>query len=117
MPRSSTLAGTRNRLGSSSLTRRAGRAPVRSHVAIVAYDGEKTEADYFRGWRRVLGTRGVVLKPFYVKSGGNAYHAVQESVKIAKADSDYDEFWCVCDLDLKFTGRGICPLRRTAAAG
>lgn len=88
----------RNRLGSSAVSRRAGRAQVRNHVIVVTYDGIKTEADYFRGWRRVLGTRAT-LKPYYVQSGGNAYHAVQASVQKAREDREFDEFWCVCDVD------------------
>jgi hypothetical protein len=67
---------------------------------MIAYDGERTEAEYFKGWSRRLGTRsGVVLKPFYVASGGNALSAAREAYRRACADGDFDELWCVCDAD------------------
>lgn len=71
----------------------------RKPVIAIAYDGERTEAEYFDGWRRILGPRGLVLKPFYVRSGGNPRVAVDETCKKAATDTDYDRLWCVCDVD------------------
>lgn len=79
--------------------RRLGRAGSRNFTIVVCYDGERTEADYFIGWRRVLGNVGIVIKPYLIASGGNALHAVQASARIKKGDTEHDEFWCVCDVD------------------
>lgn len=79
--------------------RREGNREAKQHTIIICYDGERTEADYFIGWRRQLGNVGVVVRPYLVKSGGNALEAVRASVDIKRADRDHDEFWCVCDVD------------------
>lgn len=81
------------------LVRRASGNRSARKVIAVAFDGEKTEAEYFRGWSRRLGTVGIVLAPFYVKSGGNALFAVQASARLSKTEGPFDEMWCVCDVD------------------
>ena len=68
-------------------------------IIVVAYDGKKTEAEYFSGWRRYVGYSGVALKPLYIKSGGNVLNLVRLAKRRAKEDRTYDEFWCVCDID------------------
>lgn len=87
------------RFSRQGLVRRSNVGRPTRRVIAVAFDGEKTEAEYFRGWARKLGTVGVVLTPFYVRSGGNAHAAVQACIKQAKADGPFDEVWCVCDVD------------------
>lgn len=81
------------------LERRAPKLRAPRKVTAVAYDGERTEADYFRGWSRKLGTVGFILAPFFVRSGGNAFKAVQACKKKIKSDGPFDEVWCVCDID------------------
>lgn len=83
----------------SNLDRRAGSAGPRSRVIGVAYDGIRTEAEYVRGWARMLGPKGVVLTPFYVRSGGNARDAVDSAKRAFARDPDLDERWCICDVD------------------
>lgn len=77
------------------------RKDVRSakRTIIVCYDGEKTEAEYFRGWRRVLGTVGIVLQPYFIQSGGSVLAAVESALVIMTRERDHEEFWCVCDVD------------------
>ena len=72
-------------------------SPVRTLVVYV--DGEKTEAEYFRGWRRKLGSLGLDLRTFTIRSGGNVLEAVEASLKKMLADDEAEEFWCVCDVD------------------
>lgn len=96
------------------MERRAGERSVRSWVIAVAYDGEKTEAEYFAGWRSVIGQGALLLKPYYVRSGGNVRVAVQESVRKFSQDSDYDEAWCVCDRD-DSNGADVEEARRIAS--
>ncbi len=83
----------------SRLDRRPGNAGPRSRVIGVAYDGAKTEAEYVRGWARMLGPKGVVLTPYYVRSGGNSRDAVDSAKKAFARDPDLDERWCICDVD------------------
>jgi len=87
------------RFAARALTRAPGGKPPRQRTILICYDGEKTEEDYFRGWKKALGTKGAVVSPYYVRSGGNALDAVKETVKIKDADGDHDECWCVCDID------------------
>ncbi|MCJ2131575.1 RloB family protein [Methylobacterium sp. E-045] len=81
------------------LERRALKVRNPRKVTAVAYDGRRTEAEYFRGWQRKLGTIGMVLAPFYVRSGGNALKAVEACLVQSKSDGPFDEIWCVCDVD------------------
>lgn len=104
----------RTPFGRKSLFRRQGRARPRHRTIIVCYDGERTEAEYFAGWRRALGNVGVVLRPYFVESGGNALTAVRSAIEIKSDDSDHDEFWCVCDVD--DTSAGDLAAAKAAAA-
>ncbi|WP_445501303.1 RloB family protein [Microvirga sp. G4-2] len=98
MQRSRFVEGPRNRLGSRKIQRLQGNAsPRRGKILAIAYDGERTEDDYFKGWKRRLGTQGIELRPFYIQSGGNAYKAVAETIRLT--DPDREEIWCVCDAD------------------
>jgi hypothetical protein len=81
------------------LARKAGQDARKLDVTVVCYDGERTEADYFLGWRRRLGAKGITLKPYFIKSGGNVQRAVEEAVKIRSSETDVENFWCVCDVD------------------
>lgn len=65
----------------------------------VAYDGIKTEDEYFRGWQLLLGESRLNIDPFYVTSGGNPLKAVEACSKILKKNRDSAEFWCVTDVD------------------
>ena len=60
--------------------RRAGARPARGDVLIVAYDGERTEDDYFRNWAKVVGPAGLTLEPVFVKSGGNVLKALKAAL-------------------------------------
>ncbi|WP_375419910.1 RloB family protein [uncultured Sphingomonas sp.] len=66
---------------------------------MVAYDGERTEDDYFRGWKLVIPPSRLSLESLYIKSGGSALKAVEAAVKRKRRFKDYAEFWCVCDVD------------------
>lgn len=68
-------------------------------VIAVMYDGEKTEAEYFRGWSRKLGNVGVSIQPYFVKSGGNALVAVEACIDKIEKSGPFEEVWCVCDVD------------------
>lgn len=85
--------------GKSSLGRREKSRPEARNGIIICYDGERTEHEYFVGWKRALGNQGVVISPYYVKSGGNVLNAVQATIdKTAQCDPS-DTVWCVCDVD------------------
>ncbi|WP_406855674.1 RloB family protein [Alsobacter sp. KACC 23698] len=79
--------------------RKSSRRTYRVVTMAVAYDGQRTEDGYFRGWRQVLGTSGIELVPIYLPSGGNVLRAVE----LAKAEFNrrggYDQTWCVVDVD------------------
>lgn len=69
------------------------------YTIIVAYDGERTEDEYFRGWQQILSPDRMTLLPIHVRSGGNPLKAVKESNKAKSSCSGYAEFWCVFDID------------------
>lgn len=71
----------------------------RNHVIAVAYDGRRTEAEYFKGWQRKTSQSGVTLLSYCVTSGGNPLEAVKAVVKKTRSDRDFDELWCVTDQD------------------
>lgn len=89
----------RNRLGSSRIGRSSGKIPPRAQTIAVAYDGERTEDRYFRGWKLKLGTVGAQIKPYFVRSGGNVLEAVRICIDRAKSDGPFSEVYCVCDID------------------
>lgn len=80
-------------------TRRVGGRTAKDYTIIVAYDGELTEDEYFRGWQLIIPPSRLTLENLYVKSGGNALKAVEKCVSAKKKYRDYAEFWCVCDVD------------------
>ncbi|MBR0553986.1 RloB family protein [Stakelama marina] len=75
-----------------------GRKPKGKRIGI-AYDGQRTEDGYFRGWQQVLAQGKMQVFPNYVKSGGNPRTAVREAGKLRRRDPDLDELWCVSDVD------------------
>lgn len=91
--------GRQRRLAAGRRLRRPQHRAPRVRTIVVCYDGEKTEAEYFVGWRRELSGVGVEVRPVFVDSGGNALHAVEAALVQKGADSEYDEYWCVCDVD------------------
>lgn len=76
--------------------RQKGNRRGRSADLVVAYDGEKTEDDYLRNWRLLLGQTGVILEPVFVRSGGNALEALKNALELR---GDARHFWCVFDCD------------------
>lgn len=88
----------RHARGSAQVGRKAGRAPARRAVLVVAYDGERTEDDYFRNWAQVIGPAGVTLEPVLVRSGGNVLKALKAALR-KRGNTAADEFWCVFDVD------------------
>lgn len=92
-------AGGTSRPSKISERSRASTQRQRNKVVAIAVDGRKTENDYFKGWKRKLGNCGIVIKPMYVNSGGNPYKAVTELSSKISHDRDFDELWCVCDID------------------
>jgi hypothetical protein len=70
-----------------------------AYTIVICYDGEKTEAEYFTGWKRHLGPAGVDVRPVFVKSGGNGLNAVEAALARKAVDDGYDEYWCVFDVD------------------
>lgn len=75
-----------------------GRSAEDYQIAI-AYDGERTEDEYFRGWQLLLGQNRLSLTPYFVKSGGSPLVAVKQSLKCKGKNSSCAEFWCVTDVD------------------
>jgi hypothetical protein len=76
---------------SKSNARRIDFRPLRQRFLIVC-EGEKTEPNYFRGFRvpgKILDIRGV---------GYNTTSLVQEAIRL-KDKGDYDQTWCVFDRD------------------
>ena len=66
---------------------------------MIAYDGEKTEDDYFRSWKLIIPPARLTLVPVFIKSGGNPLRAVDAAARKKKRMSGFAEFWCVCDCD------------------
>lgn len=89
----------RRRFSTKPLNRAPGKRQPRQRTILICYDGEKTEDDYFKGWKRALGAKGAVVRPYFVRSGGNALDAVRETIRIRDSDPDHEECWCVCDVD------------------
>lgn len=98
MDKKSRRGAPETRLGTGALIRQSGSLAPR-RIVLVFVDGEKTEFQYFRGWQRVLGPYGFALIPRWVSSGGNAYVAVSETKRLLARDTEFDEVWCVCDVD------------------
>ncbi len=90
--------------GSSRPARKSSRDAIgntreENKVIAVFVDGKKTESEYFRGWKREIGNRGLVINPIYINSGGNPLKAVQEMISKIGHEREFDELWCVCDVD------------------
>lgn len=82
------------------MKRKVGTREVRvPRTIVVACDGARTEADYFRAWKQVLAPAAMTVRPFVIRSGGNPLLAVRSAAKEAKRNPDFAEFWCVCDVD------------------
>jgi hypothetical protein len=81
-----------------SAARKIGIRDPRPRILIVC-EGEKTEPNYFRGFR----LPSVVLK--VVPAGAQHKTVVKKAVDLKSKDNDYDEIWCVFDRD-KNTGGG-----------
>lgn len=79
--------------------RRVGGRTAKDYTIVIAYDGELTEEEYFRGWKLIIPPSRLTLEPLHVKSGGNALKAVEKSIIKKKKYTNYAEFWCVCDAD------------------
>lgn len=80
-------------------TRATSGRTAQDYTIIVAYDGERTEDDYFRGWKLIIPPSRLSLEHFYVKSGGDVYKAVEACIKKKAKLKNFAEFWCVCDVD------------------
>lgn len=81
------------------LERKAAGRSANDYTIIVAYDGEKTEDSYFRGWQLILPPARLTLEPIFIRSGGNPLRAVEMASRHARRARDFAEFWCVCDVD------------------
>lgn len=79
--------------------RSQGRRSAEDYAIVIAYDGARTEDEYFRGWQLYLGSSRLSIEPLYVTSGGNPLRAIEACRKRIKKGQDYAEFWCVCDVD------------------
>lgn len=99
--------------GSSWANRKQGRRQTRKTI-IVVYDGELTEEEYFKGWKRVLGPSSIVLEAIYVMSGGSAVSAVRQAIKKTQYAQADDDIWCVCDVD-DTTAAQVADARALAA--
>lgn len=69
------------------------------HTIVVAYDGERTEDEYFRSWKLFIPPARLSLVPVFVRSGGNPLAAVKAAARKKKKMTGYAEFWCVSDCD------------------
>ncbi len=83
----------------SNLKRKNVGRTAKDYTIVVAYDGTRTEDDYFRNWEQILSPERLKLLPQFVRSGGNVLKAVKECRKIARKLNGFAEFWCVCDVD------------------
>ncbi|MBB5711911.1 RloB family protein [Sphingomonas xinjiangensis] len=79
--------------------RTAGGRTARDYTIVIAYDGELTEDEYFRGWKLLIPPSRLNLEHTYVRSGGNVLDAVENAIKKKKKYRNFAEFWCVCDVD------------------
>ncbi|ADL00264.1 RloB family protein [Brevundimonas subvibrioides] len=75
------------------------REPRKQKSILVVCDGERTEADYFRNWRSVLGPSRLVIRNELVRSGGNPLRAVRAAIRLKGREGSFHEVWCVCDID------------------
>lgn len=78
--------------------RTMGGRSAHDYKIVIAYDGERTEDEYFRSWKLLLGQR-LSIEPLHVNSGGNPLSAVRQARKRLKGNRDFAEFWCVSDVD------------------
>jgi hypothetical protein len=85
--------------GLASLDRRVGGRSANDYTIFVAYDGQRTEDDYFRGWKLVIPPSRFSLENTFVRSGGNVLEAVKAAIKVKNKAMNYAEFWCVTDVD------------------
>ncbi|MBK3399669.1 MULTISPECIES: RloB family protein [Methylobacterium] len=88
-----------NGFGKSLKPRISGKKRSKSRVIAVAYDGERTEDRYFKGWKIQIGTAATEIRPYYVKSGGNVLQAVEKCVQWLEREGPFEEIYCVCDTD------------------
>jgi hypothetical protein len=69
------------------------------YTIVVAYDGEKTEDEYFRSWKLIIPPSRLSIIPIFVRSGGSPLVAVKKADREKKKLKDFAEFWCVTDRD------------------
>jgi hypothetical protein len=103
--------------GSSELGHRKKQRQERRRILIVA-EGEQTEPEYFEGLAKYARATGVnVFAAHTVGLGRDPLALVREAIRRRKAaDRDeYDEVWCVCDVDAHDTlHRALTEARRNA---
>ncbi|AMB46391.1 hypothetical protein Y590_15808 [Methylobacterium sp. AMS5] len=51
------------------------------------------------GWKLKLGNVGADIRPYYLRSGGNALEAVEACRDWAASEGPFEEVYCVCDVD------------------
>jgi hypothetical protein len=93
---------TRKKRGEGTLRRRAGRRPEKTRILIVC-EGRETEPNYFRGLRDEEAVRQNFSVVVQKGKGGSRLMVVEQAVaeqeKAAARVEDYDEVWCVFDVE------------------
>lgn len=80
-------------------SRKQGGRTAKDYTLVIAYDGERTEDSYFRGWKLIIPPSRLSIVPLFVNSGGNPLIAVRKSITEKRKIKNFAEFWCVCDCD------------------
>src|SRR3954454_12464759 len=104
------------RRGSTDLARRRQTRRERLRLLVVA-EGEETEPEYFRGLAKFLRATGVDVQGVHVYgTGRDPLRIVNEAAGRAglvpqnRETEDYDQVWCVVDVDEHTTLEPACTL-------
>jgi hypothetical protein len=102
MKRRGREGGRKRTRAENTLRRRSGHRPPRIRVLIVC-EGKETEPNYFRALREEEAVRRRFSVVVQKGKGGSCLTVVQQAVaeqqKAAARQEDYDEVWCVFDVE------------------
>ncbi len=102
MKRPRRKGGGRGKRGEGGLRRRSQRRPPKVRILIVC-EGRETEPNYFRGLRDEEAVRQRFSLEVKKGKGGSCLAVVEEAVaeqeKAARRGENYDEVWCVFDVE------------------
>jgi hypothetical protein len=102
MKRRGLRGGRKGARGEDALRRRSPHRPEKTRVLIVC-EGRETEPNYFRGLREEEAVRQKFSVEVKKGKGGSCLviveQAIAEQKKAAARGEDFDEVWCVCDVE------------------